>query len=1268
MLDKHKQVEWLRTYGPNAPQPIPDATSSSSPSPSNTVSNIDSSKTKDHKLTSTKKSVNKATAILKEKANQLVVGDTHYLIPIPWALQLENYLGAKNILVLSIFGNPPSSNEYAYQHTNGNGNGNSNNKTNTKPNAKAKQTTDELPVPLLNLDILVDNYGYPSRNKYENQDFIIVNAKVWEFIRTNYRIDPASKCTSLPCKVVQGLGGPRIEVYPLTLQFELLQNALDESDSNKSMLHKYENAKSIQLHGIWLRDKITYVIERVLKEFRVDYTEADLNPSVLEFDDDSMDTATPADPDHVSESGSVDFVDTPKPAMTTSALPVQPSFRFKIQDASDGTPIKYTETTTVAEVTFYDMQSIALVDTRPPGWTQRKASSSAPMVPPLVPPPPPPPPPSAAKSRQTTKTAIAPPPPPPLPPARATSTASASSQVSALGDKEDKDEKEDRMESESNKAAPKPTSDAVDEERLVSMAVEPSQLGEKAGLIGLVNLGNTCFMNSSLQCLSNTDALTQYFLSNNYLKDINKSNPLGMGGELAIEFNKLLRQLWLREHQSTSPTQRSSFSSNAVAPRAFKQRMSIWAPQFSGYYQHDSQELLAFLLDGLHEDLNRIEKKPYVETVEAKDGETDDYVAKEAWRRHKLRHDSVIVDNFQGQYKSKVVCPDCGRVSVTFDPFMYLTLPIPSKAVRCITVLLTRMPVSPTEMDQQTQTDPIKKTYPTTTNDRYTARPLKYGVTVPRMGKVADLRRKLAELSGVDVSRLVLAKVSMNRLKEFPIHDDVSLEEIRDMNVSVVAYEVEHDISVLNGSAPRVFGPLVSMPPTACGNSGNSVNSGMNGYHHASTSPENVVLIEIIQRVTNSEVEESKSSIALPFLISALRDEISGALFSESILARVRRYFDQNRYYLKQARTSASPSSSSSSSLETNPEMHARGEGHSAHFKMIRTGAVTRSQRRNLYPFKLRLTENENDHSIKYSSSTAIVVYGPDEESGSAGASSSAAKRDLDSGIDLNPSSVEKIVDPTTEWKKGCLTVEWIGGPAFEDSYDRDDCLLNSCDLHESFANTSAVANKSSLSKDSVSLHDCLDLWGETEVLSEDNMWFCSQCKEHKRASKSLLLWRAPEILIVHLKRFSYTTWNRNKLDTLVDFPLEHLDISKYVGSLGHDGCVPCPPIYDLFAVSNHFGSLGGGHYTAYAKSPWKQNPTSMEESPSKPNGVAAMDKESDDGMSSEANVSRLNEAHHGFDGWYSFDDSYVSHIRELDQIKSSSAYLLFYKKRSPVN
>ena len=65
-------------------------------------------------------------------------------------------------------------------------------------------------------------------------------------------------------------------------------------------------------------------------------------------------------------------------------------------------------------------------------------------------------------------------------------------------------------------------------------------------------------------------------------------------------------------------------------------------------------------------------------------------VAKEAWTNHRLRNDSIIVDIFHGLFKSTLVCPECAKVSVTFDPFCYLTLPLPMKKDRTMELFLVR--------------------------------------------------------------------------------------------------------------------------------------------------------------------------------------------------------------------------------------------------------------------------------------------------------------------------------------------------------------------------------------------------------------------------------------------------------------------------------------------------------------------------------------------------------------------------------------------------
>ncbi|KAG8724317.1 CSN-associated deubiquitinating enzyme Ubp12 [Ceratobasidium sp. 395] len=107
--------------------------------------------------------------------------------------------------------------------------------------------------------------------------------------------------------------------------------------------------------------------------------------------------------------------------------------------------------------------------------------------------------------------------------------------------------------------------------------------------------------------------------------------------------------------------------SSSYAPREFKQTLGRFAPALSGYQQRDdTQKFLGLLLDGLHEDLNRVLKKPYVEkpgwpeTGGGRDVEAR--LGRETWEGYKPRNDSIIVDFFQGMYKGTLVCPECAKV------------------------------------------------------------------------------------------------------------------------------------------------------------------------------------------------------------------------------------------------------------------------------------------------------------------------------------------------------------------------------------------------------------------------------------------------------------------------------------------------------------------------------------------------------------------------------------------------------------------------------
>lgn len=206
--------------------------------------------------------------------------------------------------------------------------------------------------------------------------------------------------------------------------------------------------------------------------------------------------------------------------------------------------------------------------------------------------------------------------------------------------------------------------------------------------MGLHNLGNTCFMNSIVQCLSFTRPLTAYLLHNRHASDRCRTSPLK--GHLLEAYAGLIRELW----GPATPA--------AIAPRRLKSEVHRLARRFMGYEQQDAHEFLRFLLDGLHKEVNRVEVPPqYTANPDEIDARPVDEQLDYHMARHRAREDSAVHDMFAGLLRSTLQCDNCGHRSHTWDPFSDVSLEISPSAATLLDLFDDFVQPEPMEGDER---------------------------------------------------------------------------------------------------------------------------------------------------------------------------------------------------------------------------------------------------------------------------------------------------------------------------------------------------------------------------------------------------------------------------------------------------------------------------------------------------------------------------------------------------------------------------------------
>ena len=184
-------------------------------------------------------------------------------------------------------------------------------------------------------------------------------------------------------------------------------------------------------------------------------------------------------------------------------------------------------------------------------------------------------------------------------------------------------------------------------------------MDDAKGLSGLYNMGNTCYLNAALQCLSNTQSLTEFFLKEEYRANRNKKEY-----KICDEYCRVLNGLWE--------------DNCVVKPVSFKKVLESLDNKFANRDQHDSQEVLFTLIDLFHTALSYEVNITYEGVIK---NELDKKMVESinVWGKYFKKEYSKILDIFFGQFYSRVICKKCNYSSNNFDPFSMITLQVLQK-------------------------------------------------------------------------------------------------------------------------------------------------------------------------------------------------------------------------------------------------------------------------------------------------------------------------------------------------------------------------------------------------------------------------------------------------------------------------------------------------------------------------------------------------------------------------------------------------------------
>ena len=816
--------------------------------------------------------------------------------------------------------------------------------------------------------------------------------------------------------------------------------------------------------------------------------------------------------------------------------------------------------------------------------------------------------------------------------------------------------------------------------RVMDVSKIDKYLNERSsrGQVGGRNLGNTCFMNSSIACLSNCTELTYYFLKGDYLKDINEDNNLGMRGELAKEWGNLMKQYWV-EHTGVGD------------PSDFKYTIGRKAERFRGYGQQDSNEFMSVFLDYLNEDLNKTTKKEYVELKEKGDNETDEECARRFWDINLRRNDSIITDLFCGQFKSTITCPECGWINITFDPFDTINLPlltqvkksygygnsenveefkffyIPKEVLRHPYCLIIKNIENSEELEKVIER--IKKEKEFIYHDKINnlflvdmLRKEKYGYaektqivrqfvydeeylfsydhdekTEEIKLQVYFFKNNTEKENKSEYPRMVFCKkddtlddirkkiyfylrkyILSPFLKEGEEKDEITLEIEKYMEDKKNELPYEKLYEIVENEYNKVFKKYDSEGKENENNEEeekekNDENKSEDeekkeneeDENKANEDKENEDSKNIEKDEEKKENEEKKEEIKEGEEEKVKKEEEE----------KENKEINNNENEIKEGKTNEDEKKTNNK--ETSPnnlEIKKDGEINESEKKEDKSSLEDDKlkefikQFKSDIPFEIYIRKERDDNfyygKIPFLDSKHFSTY------------SKKLKKFLE--IEDFSSPLSSIQTDISDYE---IIVQFNPDSKYinKETFDLDFFIPISLEYkipqkEEKKEEEKKETEEEEVDDGKMTLAKCLKKFCKEEQLTEGDEWYCSKCKKHVLAKKKMDLYYLPKILIICFKRFIKDSYRWEKNEDEVEFPINNLDMKDFV--IGPD---KEHSKYDLFAVSQHYGSTGFGHYTAVCKNDGK---------------------------------------------WFSYNDSSCSETNE-SEAQSSAAYVLFYRRQT---